>query len=214
MKTLLYIAASPRGELSASSRAATQLLDLVKGRAPQARIDHLNIWAADLPPFDGEALAAKYARLGGKPLSEPQQRAWEEIGRHVARLDAADAVLISTPMWNLGIPYRLKHLFDLVTQPGLSFSFDPSIGYTPILKPRPTAVLMASSGDFTQGPSYGRPDLASTYLRTELAFIGLRDPEIVHIAPTAGPPDAVEAGRERARPQIGKVSEWLAGALR
>src|SRR5262249_9398009 len=157
-------------------------------------VDHFDLWTAILPTFDGAAIDAKYAKLSGTPLTEAQSRAWNLIGHYVARLDAADAILISTPMWNLGVPYRLKHLFDLVTQPGLSFSFSPATGYAPLLRPRPTAVLMATSGDFTEGPSYGRPDLATPYLRTALAFIGLKDAEIVHVSPTIGLPETVEAG--------------------
>ncbi|TVS05393.1 MAG: hypothetical protein EA413_06875 [Cyanobium sp. PLM2.Bin73] len=32
-------------------------------------------------------------------------------------------------MWNFSIPYKLKHWIALVTQPGLSFGFDPATGY-------------------------------------------------------------------------------------
>lgn len=39
----------------------------------------------------------------------------------IERLEGADKVLISSPMCNFSIPYRLKHYLDLVCQPGLSF---------------------------------------------------------------------------------------------
>ena len=38
------------------------------------------------------------------------------------RLDLAERVLISTPMWNFGIPYKLKHWLDIINQPGLTAS--------------------------------------------------------------------------------------------
>ena len=43
-----------------------------------------------------------------------------------SRLAQADRVLISTPMWNFGIPYKLKQWFDLIVQPGITFRFDPA----------------------------------------------------------------------------------------
>ena len=50
------------------------------------------------------------------------------------RLSLADRVLISTPMWNFGIPYKLKQCFDLIIQPGLTFRFDPARGYLPAVE--------------------------------------------------------------------------------
>ena len=46
----------------------------------------------------------------------------------VNRLRDADAVLIATPMWNFGIPYKLKHWIDLITQPGTDFLLRPGDG--------------------------------------------------------------------------------------
>jgi FMN-dependent NADH-azoreductase len=213
MSRVLHIEASPRADRSWSSKAARDFLRRLKQRLPKAEVDRFNIWTEDLPSFDGAAIDAKYATLSKTPLTDAQEEAWKLIGHYVARLDAADAILISTPMWNLGVPYRLKHLFDLVTQPGLSFTFNPATGYAPLLRPRPTAVLMATSGDFTEGPSYGRPDLATPYLRTALAFIGLKDAEIVHVAPTIGQSEAVEAGVRRTEGDVSKLAASFAERL-
>jgi FMN-dependent NADH-azoreductase len=120
----------------------------------------------------------------------------------VERLRAADRVVIATPMWNLGVPYKLKHYIDLVTNPGLSFLFDPQAGYTPLLAPRPLYVVLASSGDYGAGPSYERPDLATPYLRAALGFIGLTDARFVPVGPTAGSPERVAEGLARARAAI------------
>lgn len=40
------------------------------------------------------------------------------------RLRKADIVLLSVPMWNFGIPYRLKHLIDAISQKDVLFTFD------------------------------------------------------------------------------------------
>ena len=213
MSRILHIEASPRADRSWSSKTAKNFLTQLKGQRPKVEVDHFHIWTEDLPSFDGAAIDAKYAKLSKIPLTGAQEEAWKLIGHYVARLDAADAILISTPMWNLGVPYRLKHLFDLVTQPGLSFTFNQATGYAPLLRPRPTAVLMATSGDFTEGPSYGRPDLATPYLRTALAFIGLKDADIVHVAPTIGQPEAVEAGVRRTEGEIGQLAASFAERL-
>lgn len=132
----------------------------------------------------------------------------------VARLDAADVILLSTPMWNFNIPYRLKHWIDLVTQPGLSFSFDPANGYAPLLRDRPVIVILASAGDYAQGESFGRPDLATGYLKAALRFIGFADAEIVPVGPTVGQSDRIAAGQMAARERLVALVPAVAGALR
>lgn len=214
MTRIIHVEASPRRTTSRSSEAATAFLSKIAEAAPNAEIDHLGLWDVSLPDLDGDALAAKYARLSKTPLTADQQAAWDGITKLVGRLDAADAVLISTPMWNLHLPYRLKHWIDLVTQPGLSFSFDPQSGYAPLLRPRPTIVILASAGDFSSGRSFGRTDFASDYLRAALGFIGLTGAEIVPVQPTAGAPDLVSAGVAAAQDRLAELASSFAGAVR
>ena len=90
-------------------------------------------------------------------------------------------------MWNFGIPYKLKQWIDVITQPGLTFRFDPAQGYLPLLKDRPTIVILASGSDFVTGMNRGRIDMATPYLREVLRFIGISDVRFVPIGPTAGP---------------------------
>ncbi|WP_336487015.1 FMN-dependent NADH-azoreductase [Methylobacterium nigriterrae] len=199
MTRLLHVEASPRGPDSRSSAAARGLIEILRAEAPALTVDRLDLWAADLPAFDGAVLAAKYARLGGRALASDERTAWSVIEAMVARLARAEHVVISTPMWNFGIPYRLKHWIDLVTQPGLTFSFDPASGYAPLLAPRPTLVILASAGDYAAGESRGRPDLATPYLRAALGFIGLGDATIVPVGPTIGPAADEAAAAAEAR---------------
>ncbi|GEP05419.1 FMN-dependent NADH-azoreductase [Methylobacterium oxalidis] len=197
MTSLLHIAASPRGSASRSTQAARAYIADLRASEPTLSVDHLDLWQTDLPPFDGAALAAKYARLAGRAHDPGEATAWAEIEAMVARLDRADHVLVSTPMWNFSVPYRLKHWIDLITQPGLTFAFDPVSGYTPLLRSRRTVVILASAGDYATGESRGRPDLATPYLQAALGFIGLIDPIVVPIGRTIDP-DADEAAQAAA----------------
>lgn len=201
MSNLLLIEASPRGDRSVSNQLAREYAE-GKARTHDLTIDLLALWDTALPEFDSDTLAAKYARLAGTPHTPAQAQAWTTIESMVQRLRDAERVVIATPMWNLGLPYKLKHWIDLITQPGLSFLFDPSTGYTPLLTSRPVTAIIATSGDFSTGPCWGRPDLASPYLRAALAFIGLTEVEIVLTGPTAGDPAKVAVGREAARRQL------------
>lgn len=105
----------------------------------------------------------------------------------LVRFALAKRVVISMPMWNFGIPDKLKHWFDLIVQPGLAFSFAPLDGFRGLLKNRPTLVILASGLDYAAGKNRGQRDLATPYLREILRFIGLTDVRFVAIGPMGGP---------------------------
>jgi len=198
MKRLLYVEASPRKSLSASIEGASIFMDALLRQHPGIAIDSLDLWAEQLPEFDGATISAKYARLAGREMDPAEARAWRQIAAMVERLRTANGVLIATPMWNFGIPYKLKHWIDLITQPGLTFSFHPETGYSPKLLPRPTLVILSSAGDYATGTSRGRPDLATPYLRAALSFIGLSDVSFLPVGPTIGPDHLVATARNHA----------------
>ncbi|MDO9414462.1 MAG: NAD(P)H-dependent oxidoreductase [Pseudolabrys sp.] len=210
----LYIESSPRKARSASTTAAGVFLAELSGLYPEVLIDRLDLWNADLPDFTGAAIEAKYAKLAGLPQSDAQQAAWQQIGQFVAQLKSADAIVVSTPMWNFGIPYKLKHWIDLITQPGLTFTFDPVAGYSPLLDTKPTLVILSSAGDYTNGPSRGRPDLATPYLNAALKFIGLGDISFVPVGPTVGTTKEVATGRVTAERSLLALAGSFMGAAR
>jgi FMN-dependent NADH-azoreductase len=111
-------------------------------------------------------------------------------------------VLISSPMWNFGLPYKLKQWFDLIVQPGPTFAFNPAEGYRGLVNDRPTIVILASGSDFVTGMNRGRVDMATPYLRDILRFIGVHSVRFVPIEPTAGAADQVTAARDAAQRRL------------
>ena len=201
MPKLLHIACSPRGE-SSSGAAARGFLEAFRAARPGFEVDELDLWREGLPEFTADLIAAKDAVLRGAGFTLAQGEAWAVIERMAVRFSLAERVLISTPMWNFSLPYKLKHYIDLINQPRLTFRFDPASGYVPLLKDRPTLAIVASSGDFVTGMNRGRIDMATPYLREVLRFMGVRSVEFVRVGPTAGPSDAVEQGKASARRRL------------
>lgn len=199
---LLTVQASPRGDRSVSSAATQTFLSALSRAQPALEVDVLDLWSARLPEFSGDTINAKYAKLAGRAMGPGEKAAWDDIVRMIDRLKAADGVVIATPMWNFGIPYKLKHWIDLITQPGLAFSFDPATGYAPLLAPKPVLVILSSAGDYSNGPSRGRPDLATPYLREAFKFIGLNQVSFVPIGPTIASPADVAAARANAEARL------------
>ncbi|UGY17306.1 NAD(P)H-dependent oxidoreductase [Bradyrhizobium septentrionale] len=205
MPKLLHLACSPRAD-SESADGARVFLDHFRRARPDWEIDTMNLWREPLPEFEGYLLEAKYARIGGKSFTNSQHDAFAVAERLALRLSLADRVLISTPMWNFGIPYKLKQWLDVIIQPGLTFRFDPALGYLPLLKDRPTIVIIASGSDFVTGMNRGRIDMATPYLREALRFIGVSDVRFVPIGPTTGPTEPIRVAREAAHRRLAEMA--------
>src|SRR3954452_17810659 len=166
----------------------------------------MDLWRERLPEFSGPIVEAKYARMKAQAFNDAQRDSFAEAERMAVRLALAERVLISTPMWNFGIPYKLKQWFDVIVQPGLTFRFDPATGYHPLLKDRPTVVIVASGGDFITGMNRGRTDMATPYLREALRFIGISDVRFVPIGPTVGPAEPIRSAREAAHRRLAEMA--------
>ena len=189
MAKLLHLETSPRKDRSVSIAVAEEFLDAYRTAHPGDEIETWDLWAEPLPEFDGAMLHAKYAVMHGHDHSDEQAAAWKSVNELADRFKAADKYLISLPMWNFGIPYKLKHLIDLITQPGVTFEFSPDTGYTGLVTGRPVAVAYARGGAYLAGTDAAEMDYQQPYLELWLRFIGFTDIHPLVAEPTAAPPE-------------------------
>lgn len=210
MKKLLLISSSPRGARSSSSGLASAFVEALQAQDPAWTMDRCDLWKETLPAMTGSALTAKYAVLTGQALSEEQEAAWSLISTVVDRFRSADAVLIAAPMWNFGVPYPLKHYVDVITQPGLVFSWTPQDGYQSLLTPRPAIVVSSSAGDYSVGSGNESRDYLRPFLTDWLQVYMGCTVHFVSCAPTVAAPEAVEAVAQAARAQLAELAEQLA----
>lgn len=181
---LLFLKGSPRAEKSTSGRVAESFLNAYRARHPGAEIDELDLWAEPLPEFDGDKAAAKMSFFGEGTLDGVRKTAWDEIVAITQRFASADDYLFTIPMWNGGIPYRLKLYIDIITQPGLLFGFDPGAGYSGLLKGK-GATAIYTSGVYAPGvPAAFGTDHHSTYFDAWLRSVGISDISTVRYQPT------------------------------
>ncbi|MED5620927.1 FMN-dependent NADH-azoreductase [Ideonella sp. BN130291] len=203
MSTLLYVAASPAKEASRSGQAAEALVQAYRDRHPGAVIDRLNVWDETLPPFDAEMIAAKFAVLRRTQATDAQRRLWGQAVALAQRFNAADRYVFSVPMWNFGLPYRLKHFIDVVTLPEQNWRWSPAGGYQGLLHGKRAVVVYSSAGDHRLAPHESEVDHQKGQMRAWLAFIGIHDVQELTVAPTLAAPDVVSAALaaavERAR---------------
>lgn len=207
MPKLLYIKASPRGDRSHSLAAGRALVDAWREANPDGEVDELDVFEADMPPFDGPALDAKYAILGGGDKTPDQEKAWKEVETIIERFTSADRYVVASPMWNFGIPYRLKQYFDVLVQPGYVFSYSPDTGYTGLVTGKPVRFVLARGGSYENDSPF---DLQRSYLEILFGFMGFEDMDCVLVEPTMMEgPDVAKEQRARAIEEATRMGKEL-----
>jgi len=174
MKKLLHIIATPRGNESSTLKVSQAFLEEFSKKYPGCVIDELNVATVKLPELAMEEVSGKYMLLSGKELSGKPKEAWKKIEAEIARFLAADAFLVSTPMWNFSIPYTLKHYIDVIVQPKYLFRYTAS-GVEGLAQNKKMVVAASRGGDYGPGSPSQASDLQEPYLRTVFGFAGITD---------------------------------------
>jgi len=172
MTTILHLRCSPRGAAAFSSRMAEEVVArLLDHHYNSAEIVFHDLSAYPPPLVD----AAFSAAILGPPGETPP--ALEVSEALIRELEAADAVVIATPMHNYCVPAVLKAWIDQIVRIHRTFASTPG-GKVGKLRDRPVWLVVASGGWFS-GPSPSgapaQPDFLTPYVRAGLGTIGIND---------------------------------------
>lgn len=201
MPKILYIEASPRKERSASIEVATTHIEQIRKKHPNLEVRKIDVWNVELPEFCGEIMEAKYAGLSGIELTDTQTKAWSQIESLAASFKWADHIVLAVPLWNFGIPYKLKHFIDVISQKDVLFTFSEKDGLQGMLKDKQATVVYARGLDFStdsQTPAH-RFDFQKPYIEMWLRFIGIEKWESIIIEKTVADSDIDLQARSEAR---------------
>ncbi|MHC5172368.1 MAG: FMN-dependent NADH-azoreductase [Planctomycetota bacterium] len=169
MQKLLYIQASPRKERSKSTQVASAFLESYQKSHADDTVETLNIFEEDLPSFDGLKVQAKYTILHGKEHTPEERQAWDAIEKIITHFKSADKYVLSLPMWNFSIPYRLKQYIDILEG---------------LVKNKPVLVVYARGGAFPEGSGMEAFDMQKKYMELFLGFIGFENIQSIVVGPT------------------------------
>lgn len=202
---LLHLDASPRGERSRSREIGAAFLAALARRHAALAVEHLDPWTADLPSVDGALIEARYALIAGEPVPATTADAWARVGAIARHLLGFDVWLITTPMWNFGVPYRLKHYIDVVTHPGFLFT-NTATAVTGLAAGRRAVFIGASA---MPNEALTALDHQLAYLTAWARFVGVEEVHTVRVAPTYGDAVTVGAAVARARTRAEQVAALL-----
>ena len=201
MRAILHLTVSPRGAEAFSHIISSELVAALRARHPDARVVARDL-AASPPMF----IDAAFTRAIRDPTAQDAP-AFAASQTLIAELEAADALVIGTPMHNYTVPAPLKAWIDQIVRIHRSFRSTPA-GKVGLLRDRPSYVVIASGGYFT-GPSPGgtpaQPDHLTPYLRDILATIGITDLTFVTLEGLTRGEEALATALANARARIARL---------
>ncbi len=202
-RTILRVDASMRRQKSVSRMLADEMVSSLGARKPG-----INLIVRDLALGIGIVNAAWIdAERTSEENRAPDQRALlTQFDALVAELQAADDLVIATPIYNFSVPAALKAWIDLICRDKITFSYanDRARG---LLANKRATVIITSGGTMADTDI----DYASSYIQHILEFIGILDISIIDVTGLS------KNRREvinNAREEIAYVSERSIGAQR
>lgn len=200
MPTLLRIDASARRAGSQSRLLGDHAEAAWRAAHPGGTVVRRDLAAAPLPHVSETAIGAFFTPPGA--LSAEQQAAIALSDQLVGELLAADTLLVTTPMYNFGIPSALKAWVDHIMRVGRTFSYDGT-SFAGLAGGRDAILAMAYGvAGYVEGGPFAAADFALPHLRFVLGFIGIDAVQAFAVEGTSGPAEGAASSLERARAAI------------
>jgi FMN-dependent NADH-azoreductase len=176
---ILHIDCSPRPESHSRELSAAIVKKLLEV-APGASVTRRDFAATPVPHG-----APDYATALSSPatLAAPPRGSLDLSEALIQEVEAADAIVIGTPMYNLTVPSVFKAWIDQILRAGRTFMSTPA-GKVGMLRDRPVFIGIASGGVFT-GERANQPDFLTPYLSVVLGTIGLKTLQFFPVQATA-----------------------------
>jgi FMN-dependent NADH-azoreductase len=172
MSNILTITASIRPDGESVSRGLGQRL--VDGLAAKtgASVTTRDLATNDIPYVSAERFAANLTPAAERTPEQAELAAYADA--LIAELQAADTIVIASPVYNFGPPATLKAWADLVARNGTTFRYTAT-GPEGLLTGKKAYLAIASGGT----PMGSDIDFMSRWLIFFLGFIGITDVEMV-----------------------------------
>ena len=191
MAKVLYIQASATKDRSKSIEVSDAFVEAYKKANPSDTVETVNIFDIDLPEFNAMMAQAKYRILHGQDHTAEEKEAWGKVEKAIEHFKSADKYVFAIPMWNFGIPWRLKQYIDIIVQPGYTFAVNEQ-GSQGLLIDKSVVAIYARGGQYGPGTGGEALDMQSNYFEMVLGFMGITQVHTVFVEPTMVDKETVE----------------------
>ncbi len=192
---ILQINTSSRREGANSSKIASQIVEQLKARHPQATVTLRDLAVQPHPVLDEAALGALFTPAEQRTPEQAARVALDDA--LIAEVQAHDVIVLGVPMYNFGNSVQLKTWIDAVARAGVTFRYTES-GPEGLVKGKTVYIALARGGIYRDTSN----DAQVPYLKNVLGFLGMTDVRFVYAEGLAMGPEAAEKGLAQAHADI------------
>ena len=168
---ILRLDASANASVSSSKKLGDRLIDQLQQTYGEIEINQRDL-NRDLSFIDSTWIAANFTASDARDPQQAKRLAFSD--QLIDELRQADHIVLTTPMYNFGIPAPLKAWIDLIARAGVTFRYT-SDGPEGLLKGKRVDIVITTGGAPLGSPA----DFVSGYLRQVFGFIGIDDINII-----------------------------------
>jgi len=191
---ILHIDCSPR-EASHSRKLSAGIVARLAALGADACVTRRDLGRNPIPHADAGYATALSRRDALEPDAAAAATRLSE--RLIQEIEAADVLVIGTPMNNFTVPSVLKAWLDQVLRVGRTIGTSPSGEKIGLLQDKPVYVGIASGGVFS-GEHARQPDFLTPYLIAAFGCIGLTRLQFLPLQATAFSDEAALAASQQA----------------
>jgi FMN-dependent NADH-azoreductase len=202
MRQVLFLTTSAQLGKSKSGQIANRLLDGWRAANPGLEVVERDLGAAPVPHLGADLLGGFFA--APEQHSTAQAKAVALSNTLIGELEAADTLVIATPMYNFSIPSTLKAWIDHITRAGRTFRYTES-GPVGLLTGKRAFIVVSRGGVYSEGAAKAL-DFQEPYLRAILGFVGITDVTFIYAEAQALGPEAAQRGLDAAHAAIARLA--------
>lgn len=203
MPTLLRIDASSRRDGSHSRVLADAFETAWSKRFPGAKVLRRDLAAHPIAHIHETTIAGFYTPAD--KLDGNLKTAVALSDELIEEINAADTLLIATPMYNFTVPSALKSWIDQIVRINRTFSYDGK-NFKGLVKAR-RVVVAAAFGAGGYGGALAAADFVTPYLKFLFGFLGVSDVTVIPTEATIADAATVASNIDRAKADIVKLVE-------
>lgn len=168
--TILHINSSERFQDSVTRQVSAELVSALQKQS--GFVIKSRDLAKGIPFINEDWIHANFT--DPEQRTEQNKQALKTSDQLVEELQAAEILVIASPIYNFSVPAVLKAWIDQVARARLTFRYTEN-GPEGLLKTKKAYLVMASGGV----PLGSEVDYASTYLNQVMNFLGIHDATVV-----------------------------------
>ena len=170
-KHILRLDASASVDTSNSKKLGDELIARLMALHPGATVQQRDL-NQEIAFIDQNWVTANFTPI--EQRSEIQQQRLAFSDELIEEIRRSDHIVLTTPMYNFGIPSTLKAWIDMICRAGVTFQYTAD-GPVGLIKGKTVDIIITTGG----APLHSPVDFVTGYLKQIFSFIGIENINII-----------------------------------